>query len=251
MPMPRNDRADFGEHDEREVERGHRDQGRHHDRRHVAQRDPDRARPHHLRRRDEQALADLQHLGAGGAQINRYAGKRQDQHQVGDPRLEHVEHHHREQQRREAHDDVGQAHDHLAGPAAAVARDQAERAADQHRRGDRGGGHGERILRRDDDPRQNAAAERVGAQHVQPAMLERERRRVALAKVHLGRDVAQQGRPEQRAQHHDHQIDRRDQRELVAHQQREPLLPGPLDRRQGGGRGAAHQSYRMRGSRIA
>ena len=58
---------------------------------------------------DEHALADLQHLGARRAQIDRDAGDREHQDQVRDPRLEHVEHHDREQQRGEAHDHVGRA----------------------------------------------------------------------------------------------------------------------------------------------
>ena len=61
-------------------------------------------------------------------------------------------------------------HDHLAEPAAPIAGDQAERAADQQRERDRGGGDRERVLGGDDDPREDAAAERIGAQHVEPAV---------------------------------------------------------------------------------
>ncbi len=77
---------------------------------------------HDLRRLHEHALADLQHLGPGGAQIDRDAGDRQHDHQVGDRRRQHIQHHHGQQQRREGHDHVGQPHDRLADAPAAIAR---------------------------------------------------------------------------------------------------------------------------------
>ena len=138
-------------------------------------------------------------------------------------------------------------------PAAPIAGDQAERAADRQRERDRGRGDRERVLGGDDDPREDAAPERIGAQDVEPAVVQREGRGVAPAQVHLGRDVLEQRRAEQRAQHHEAEIERRDERELVAPEQQERLPPGPLERRQRGleGRARAHHSCRMRGSSTA
>ncbi|MNT91313.1 hypothetical protein D3C72_2323880 [compost metagenome] len=63
----------------------------------------------------EHALAHLQHFGPRGAQVDRNAGNGEDEDHVGDGWPQHIEHHHREQQRGKAHDHVGQPHDHLRG----------------------------------------------------------------------------------------------------------------------------------------
>ena len=70
----------------------------------------------------EHPLSNLQHLGAGGAQVDRDAGDRENQDDVADRWRQHVEHDHRQQQRREGHDDVGQTRDDLADRARANSR---------------------------------------------------------------------------------------------------------------------------------
>ena len=89
---------------------------------------------------------------------------------------EHVEHDHREEQRREGHDDVGEAHDRGAGPARAVAGDEAEGGADGGGERDGAGGDHQGVLRGDDDAGEERAAEGVGAEDHQPAVVEGEGR---------------------------------------------------------------------------
>ena len=75
----------------------------HHHRQDVAEDDAGWRGAHHLRRLHEHPLLDLEDLGAGGAQVDRDAGDREHEDDVRRPTaIEHVEHDHREEQRREA-----------------------------------------------------------------------------------------------------------------------------------------------------
>ena len=149
---------------------------------------------------DEQPALQLGGLGAGGAQVDGDAGDRQHQNDVRGAGGEHVEDDDREQQRREAHDHVGDAHRHGLAPAAVVAGPHADGRADD--RGDHHGGDrdGQRRLARDDQPGQHAAAERVGAEEVGPAVREGERRLVGVVEVDLGGEVADEHRAEDRGE---------------------------------------------------
>ena len=160
---------------------------------------------------DEQPALQLGGLGAGGAQVDRDAGDRQHQNDVRGAGREHVEHDDGEQQRREAHDDVGDAHGDGLAPAAVVAGPHADRRADD--RGDHHGGDrdGQRGLAGDDQPGQHAAAERVGAEDVGPAVRQRERRLVGVVQVDVGGEVADQHRAEDRGEE-DQAEDRRPRR---------------------------------------
>ena len=77
---------------------------------------------------------------------------------------------------------------------------EAEAAADQRRaeHGEAGDQHG--VLAGDDDAGEQAAAERVGAEDVEPGPLEVEGRGVALHQVHRPRLIPEQRRAEQGAE---------------------------------------------------
>ena len=82
-------------------------------------------------------------------------------------------------------------------------------------RGNGGRGDRQRVLRGDDDARENASAKGVGAEDEQPAALHIEGRRVSLLQVHLGRDVTEQAWSEESAKDHQQEKEGGDERELV------------------------------------
>ena len=71
-----------------------------------------------------------------------------------------------EQQARQRQDDVHQSHDRDLGHAAREPGDQAERDADDDRQRDDGDADQQREARAVDEPRQDVAADRVGAEQV-------------------------------------------------------------------------------------
>ena len=85
-------------------------------------------------------------------------------HAVGQRRLQHAHHRHGQHQRRDRQEHVGDAHQHIFGPAAEIAGDQPDRDADRH--GDRQ--HHDAEDQRDavgvDDAGEEVAADEVGAQ---------------------------------------------------------------------------------------
>ena len=177
---------------------------------------------------DEQPALQFGGLGAGGAQVDRDAGDRQHQNDVRGAGREHVEDDDREQQRREAHDDVGDAHRDGLAPAAEVAGPHADRRADD--RGDHHGGDrdGQGGLAGDDQAGQHAAAQRVGAEEVGPAVGEGERRLVGVVEVDLGGEVADEHRAEDRGEDDEAEDRGRDGGDAVVDQQPEPLRRGAL-----------------------
>ena len=113
--------------------------------------------------------------------------------------------------RRKAHDDVGEAHEHGAEPAPEVAGDQAEHASDDHREQAGRDRDAERVLRTDDDAREDAAPEVVGAQDVEPAGVERSGRQVTVFERDLRRRVPDQRRTDHGSSGQDQEEDRRRQ----------------------------------------
>jgi hypothetical protein len=72
--------------------------------------------------------------------------------------LEYIQHDQGQQQGGEAHQDVGKAHDAIADPAIAIARNQAKRHADDKGTQYRRGRDDDRVLCADDHARENRAA---------------------------------------------------------------------------------------------
>ena len=172
---------------------------------------------------DEQPALQLGGLGAGGAQVHRDAGDRQHQNDVRGARREHVEHDDGQQQRREAHDDVGDPHRDGLAPAAVVAGPHADRRADDRGDDDRGDCDRQRGPAGDDQPGQHAAAERIGAEEVGPAVRQRERRLVGVVQVDVRRQVADEHRAEDRGEEDQAEDDGGDGGDAVVDQHPEPL----------------------------
>ena len=226
--MPRKLSEDLRQHHVAEVQCRDGQQCRQHDRQDVAEDDGARRCAEGAGGVDEQPALQLRGLGACGAQVDRDAGDRQHQNDVRGAGREHVQDDDREQQRREAHDHVGDAHRHGLAPAAVEAGPHADGRADDrgdHHRGDR---DGERRLARDDESGQHAAAKRVGAKEVGPAVRERERCLVGVVEVDLGGEVADEHRAEDGGEEDEAEDQGCDGGDAVVEQHAEPLRCGAL-----------------------
>ena len=85
----------------------------------------------------------------------------------------------------------------------------------------------DRVLRRDDDPRQQRPPQRVAAKPEQPVPREVERRRVAAAQILVRRRISQQHRTKDRAEDDEGQDQRGAERELVAPEHAQHLHGSP------------------------
>ena len=169
--MPRKLSERLGQHHVAEVQRRDGQQRRQHDRQDVAP--DDRASALAPNVRAASTNTRLASSADSARAVRRYTGMRviaSTSNDVGGARREHVEHDDGQQQRREAHDDVGDPHRDGLAPAAVVAGPHADQRADHGGDDHRGDGDRQRGPAGDDQPGEHAAPERVGAQHVGPAV---------------------------------------------------------------------------------
>nr|WP_198961534.1 ABC transporter permease subunit [Pseudonocardia sp. MH-G8] len=160
------------------------------------------------------------------------------EHRVAQARAEHRDQRDRQQQRREAHRRVVQAHDEGVEAAAGVAGQEPERHPDRHRHDQREADREQRHPGADDQPAEDVAAELVGAEQVTG----RERALQHPPQILVVRVRRRDVRPDQRDQHEEGQDAERDHRGPVAADPAPEVLPGAAAVRggcRGGGGGFA------------
>ena len=134
----------------------------------MPENNPAGRRPHNPGGLHKHPFPDVKGLCPGSAQIDRNAGYGQNDNQIEHRAFQHEQYDHGQQQRRERHDDIGKAHDHLAQGPGRVARDQPQSGANGQREEDRAGRHKDRILRSYDDPGKQGTPKRITAQPEKP-----------------------------------------------------------------------------------
>ena len=174
---------------------------------------------------DELALGERARLGVDDARGLHPVHQRD--HHGDDPqaRLEHGRQADGEQQRRERHHQVGEAHQRAADPAAEIAGGDADQRADEQRDAVGDDADDQRGARAEQDAGQQVAAEQVGAQ---PEVgVGRQRRAFQRQPVEelLVRVVAGEPRRQDRAGHHDRDDGEADHRQRPLQQPLEHAGP--------------------------
>ncbi len=176
----------------------------------MAPQDARHRRALELRRHDEFGVAQRDGLGAGDAGVRRPGGDRDGEDRVLDPRLQRGDEGEREDQPRERHEDVGDAHQHEIDDPAGIARDRADQEPDRPDDDGDEADDQQRHARAGDDAGEDVAAEIVGAEPMRGAG-----RHQALVQIL----IVHRPRPEQRRQHRrDHE-----QRHQSRPDQRQPV----------------------------